>query len=47
MAMKWLEGVRYAVGKLKSTSRDKPLDITKLTVDEIMSCIMVLQIVGH
>ena len=36
MAMKWLEGVRYGVGKLKSTSRDKPLDITKLTVDEIM-----------
>ena len=36
MAMKWLEGVRYGVGKLKSTSRDKPLDITKLTVDELM-----------
>ena len=36
MAMKWLEGVRYGVGQLKSTSRGKPLDLAKLTVDEIM-----------
>ena len=34
IAMKWLDGVRYGVGSLRS--RDKPMDLGKLTVDDIM-----------